>query len=517
MEEMRMLRNAILSALTAISLLGVLPSGAGSEAVLDAELRSLMEEQLERQHAPGMSVAVAVGRSPAQLVVADLADRQAGIPVEPETLFQAASVSKVLTATLALRQVERGKLHLDTPANEYLPSERWIRDREGVPVPATLRQLLTHTAGLPVSSEGIRRGRGQTLAEYLSRGLRTIRPPGEKIIYSNDGYALLGYLAAKADGQTFEEHARAVLLEPLGMTSSSFRSPSEHGDRLAVGHGQFFGAFDATSRVEPADPAAVAPAAGLITTAADLARFGRLFLQGGEIDGRRILGTENVEEMLRLQARQHPALDEGYGLGFMVRERAGRRLAWHDGGLPGASARLLLDPDAGVVIAAFANTVEIDAISAVVGRTVTLLRGPEAAAQPSSEPSDLAVAEGAYRFVDMLAPGEWYLNALFNLEVTLEGSTPRLRRFPILSPLRIEARGPGRFLVHGWYFDGAIAHLDGDRLYLGIAEARRLAWWETARAFLVGMALLTLAVVVCLGWLLGGAVRRALARRRRVA
>ncbi len=509
-----MLRNQILPAFTVFWLFGGLTSAAGSEPAFDHELRSLMEEQLELHHAPGMSVAVAAGRSPVHLAVAGVADFEADIPVEPETLFQAASVSKVLTATLVLRQVERGKLRLDTPANEYLASERWIRDREGVPVQATIRQLLTHTAGLPVSSEGIRHAEGKTLTEYLSGGLRTIRPPGEKIIYSNDGYALLGYLAAKADGQTFEEHARVTLLEPLGMASSSFRSPSEFRERLAVGHGQLFGAFNAMSPVEPAEPAAVAPAAGLITTAADLARFGRLFLQGGEIDGRRILEAETVAEMLRLQARQHPALDEGYGLGFTVRERAGHRLAWHDGGLDGASARLLLVPDAGIVIAALSNTVEIDAIAAVVGRIVTRLGGPEAAAPPSSGPADLAVAEGAYRFVDVLPPGDWYLNWLFNLEVTLDGSTPRLGRFPILPPLRIEARGPGRFLVHGWHFDGAIAHVEGDRLYLGIAEARRLAWWETARAFLAVIAFLILAIVVALGWLLRGAVRRAVSHRR---
>jgi CubicO group peptidase (beta-lactamase class C family) len=507
------LRREILSAVASMCLLAMLASHATAEPALDQELLSIMDEELERHQAPGMSLAVTSGRSLSHEAVAGFADREAGIPVEPDTLFQAASVSKLLTATLVLRQVERGRLGLDTPANQYLAPERWIRDRGGLPVPATLRHLLTHTSGLPVRNGD--RQPGVRLEDALIGRLRTIRPPGEKIIYSNDGYALLGYLAAKADGQTFREHARTVLFEPLGMTRSSFRSPSEFRDRLAVGEGSFFGAFDRTSRVEPADHSAIVPAGGLITTAGDLLRFALLFLHEGEIDGRQILSAETVSEMTLLQVRQHPALDEGYGLGFMVRERAGRTVAWHDGGYPGASARLLLVPDAGIAIAALSNTVEIDTVAAVVGRTVDLLTGPEGAA-PASDPAELRVAQGAYRFVDVLPPGDWYLNWLFNLEVDPSGSTPVLRRFPILAPLPIEARGPGRFLIHGWHFDGAIAHVDGDRLYVGIAEARRLAWWETARAFLAVTTLVALVALAALGWLSWVAVRRAFARRRAV-
>jgi CubicO group peptidase (beta-lactamase class C family) len=480
-----------------LCLLAVAPSAAATERSLDHEIRRLMEEQLERHRAPGMSVAVAIEKRIAHEVVAGFADREAGVRLAPDTVFQAASVSKILTATLVLRQVEHERLDLDAPANEYLAPERWIRDQDGAPVAATLRQLLTHTSGLPVSHEGIRDlgDDPQNLDDYLVGRLRTIREPGQKIIYSNDGYALLGYLAAKVAGQTFEHHARTALLDPLGMTSSSFRSPTELRARLAVGQGRFFGVFDRTSPVEPADASAIAPAGGLITTARDLARFGLLFLHGGEIDGRRILSPETVSEMTRLHVRQHPALDEGYGLGFMVRERGGRTVVWHDGGLQGVSARLLLVPEAGIAVAALSNTVEIDPVSAVVAQVVDLFAGPEDVTHESPDPSDLRSADGAYRLVDMLPPEDWYLNLFFNLEIDLSGRSPVLRRFPILDPLRIEPRGPSRFLIHGWHLDGAIAQVDRDRLYAGILEARRMAPWETARALMAYAALLSLAVL----------------------
>ncbi|MCP5055678.1 MAG: beta-lactamase family protein [bacterium] len=469
-----------------------MPSTAGNTSLEDA-IRNLAESRLAQHESPSLSVAV-VAESRITLAAAGYADPEAGIPATPETLYQAASISKLITATLVARQLERGKLELDASANRYLPRERWIRDRNGTPVTATIRQLLTHTAGLPVRGTG---DDPMTLASYLVNRLRTARPAGQKIVYSNQGYALLGYLAAVADGQTFAEHARTVLFEPLGMSDSTFRPPSEFEARLPIGYGRLFGAL--SGRVERKDPSPLTPAAGLITTARDLARFALLFLRGGELEGQRILRRESVAEMLRIHARQHPALDEGYGLGFMVRDREGQVLAWHDGGIPGASARLALDPGLGIAAVALSNSVAAEAPTGFIADALELIgrREPEPAREPTA-PTESAPDSAYYRLVDVLSDDLWLLNVFFNLEVDMEGDTPVLRRFPALSPLEVKPLGRNRFLVRGWLVDGAVARTEGDRLYVGIIEARRVAVWESARAFLAYSAILLFSAPVFL-------------------
>jgi CubicO group peptidase (beta-lactamase class C family) len=504
-KEAPMLRSTLLVAAALASAAATArASSPDGKALLEAELRDVAEARLARHEAPALSVAVVADGMIAVAAAGD-ADPEAGIPVNPETPFQAASISKLITATLVMRQVERGNLALDAPANRYRLPELWIRDRSGEPVAATIRQLLTHTSGLPVrwmSGDG-----ATTLAGQLTDSLRTVRPPGEKIVYSNQGYALLGHLAAAADGQSFDEHARTVLFEPLGMSSSSFRPPSEFEGRLPVGYGKLFGALGGP--VEPADWSPLAPAAGLITTAGDLARFALLILRGGELDGRRILRTDSVAEMLRIHARQHPALDEGYGLGFMVRERDGQVLAWHDGGIDGASARLSLDPGRGIAAVALSNTVAAEAPMGFVADALELLGrpAPHGAREPA-DPDELGRVSGPYRMRDVLPDDIWYLNALFNLELDVAHGKPLLHRFPVLSSLEVEPLAADRFLVHGWLLDGAILRVEGDRLYVGIIEARRVAMWESARAFLAYGAFLVVAALALLVVLVRRRARR---------
>lgn len=89
------------------------------------------------------------------VIASGLRDREAKSLMTPETEIPAASVSKLFTAALVMRQVERGRLTLDTPVNNYVPAEFWVRDAKGNPAPSTLRQLLSHSSGLPVSWAGI--------------------------------------------------------------------------------------------------------------------------------------------------------------------------------------------------------------------------------------------------------------------------------------------------------------------------------------------------------------------------
>lgn len=128
----------------------------------------------------------------------------------------------------------------------------------------------------------------RSLSEHLSQGLVTVEPAGKKLIYSNDGFALAGSLAGQAEGKSYESLVQEVLLDPLGMADSSFKSPNVAGPRLAAAYGEV-GPTITTGRVPHQVLSAIAPAAGLITTASDLARFGLAMLGRGEFSGVRIL------------------------------------------------------------------------------------------------------------------------------------------------------------------------------------------------------------------------------------
>jgi CubicO group peptidase (beta-lactamase class C family) len=437
-----------------------------------------------------------------------LADREAGTTATTDTVFPAASVSKLLTAALVMQQVEKGRLELDAPANQYLDPALRIRDEEGREVPATLRQLLSHTSGLPVAWGGIRFDPDdppRSMEEHLTDRLRIIHPPGARVVYANDAFALAGLLAARAAGQDFETLAQESLLRPLGMSSSSFFPGADLRGRLAAAYGSMRGGDD---RTHPTDVRAIAPAGGLVTTAGDLARFALLILGEGSIDGLRLLQTESVREMLRLQARAHPAQQEGFGLGFAVREGPGRRTAWWDGDLPGAASRLALLPDAAVGVAILSNLADHAPRAVLSQRIFDLLLGPETFPVPDHDLEAYGRWIGTYRPLDMLDPEMPFLDLLFNVQV-VSGDESLEMRVPLLDEVaRLRPLGPRTLRVEGGLFDGATVLFEDDRLYAHMMVARRVAPWETANAFVAYGGIFVLGVVAIPAILVVERIRR---------
>jgi CubicO group peptidase (beta-lactamase class C family) len=484
-----------------------LATASRAEGDLDVAVRRIVEEERERAGTPALTVAVVQHGRVVAAVASGLADVEAGRAATLDTPFPAASVSKLLTAVLVMRQVERGALALDAPANQYLAPERWIRDAGGAPVPATLRQLLSHHAGLPVAWGGMTEPghRVPTLEEHLAGGLRTIRPPGRYLIYSNDGFALAGFIAAQAEHETFAAHAARVLFEPLGMTRSTFASAWSVPD-LAAPYGTFFGG---KGRSEPLDTTADGPAASLVTTAPDLARFARMLLAGGTFDGARLLEPASVAQLMRLGARAHPALDEGFGLGFGVRERPGWKLAWWDGSLPGVAARFALLPEYGAGVVVLANLSDNGPTSVAARRILERIVPP--APEPPYAPSaaELAALAGSYRPRDLVPPTLGILGLAVALEFEPHDGTlaqrSRLTGESDLVPL-----GPRRFRLVGSMLDGATVLFEGDTVYVGFVRAERIGGWQTPRALVAyaGFAAGALLVLVALF------VRSRLRRRR---
>ncbi len=219
-------------------------------------------------------------------------------PMTLDTIFDLASLTKVVACTPAVMLlVERGRLKLDDPVCRYLP-EFTGGGREAV----TIRHLLTHTAGLrPDISlkpdwSGYEAGLRLCLAEAL-----TARP-GERFIYSDTGPILLGEIVRRVTGRRLDEFLAEELYRPLRMRDTAFNPPPGVRGRVApteVENG-------APVRGVVHDPRArrlggVAGHAGLFSTAADLARFARMLLNGGELEGVRIFRPETVRLMTSVQ------------------------------------------------------------------------------------------------------------------------------------------------------------------------------------------------------------------------
>lgn len=348
------------------------------------------------------------------------ADLGRGEAVTAHTIFRVASISKLVTTALLLTAVDHGLIDLDAPINRYLPTAHPLRDRDGNAASSTVRTLLSHTSGLgsgargadvgnPVLSYVANQGRVRTLEDAI-RGLRLRNAPGDRIEYSNPGFNLAGHLAATAWGTSFEDAARAHVLEPTGMLDAFF-APNHHGVGRATPYGTV---VPPGVGPEPATRMRLVatPMGGLSVNVLDLARFGRMILNGGVADGRRVLPRALVTEATTLQVRNHPDLEQGYGLGFRVRQWRGRTLVAHDGNMPGVAAQLQLSPADGVGVVVVTNGFSLGLPHEIAALSLEQALGLPST--PTSPPAgvDRAAAEafgrrvaGSYRLDDPPLPG----------------------------------------------------------------------------------------------------------------
>ncbi len=478
---------------------------------LEAQVQAIVDQALAESATPGASVAVvAEGRIVAE-VASGLADREAQVPATTETVYPAASLSKLVTAVLVMQQVERGKITLDSAVNQYLVPARWVRDAGGEPVSVTLRQLLSHTSGLPVAYERALAEPGESplsLDAYLADGLELVRPPGEKIIYADEGFSLAGYLAARLEGKDFQGLARARLFAPLALVNSSFYPRFDLDQRLAGAHGDPFGGTEQHPQV---NFTAMAPAGSLRTTVGDLARFALMCLAGGALDGVRVLRPESLRELWTVQARAHPELDEGFGLGFAVSERPGRRMVWWIGDLPGASSRLEILPDHGLAVAVLTNASDPSPVNAIAEAIFALLAGPPPPNAYSADPAALDDLAGEYRIYDVLDQTLWYLAPLSNLRLEPRDGALQARLLVGDPFARLEPVAPGRFRVDGGILHGRSVLFEDGRIFVGWMSGRRLSWFERSEALAAYAGLVALLVL----FLLGTGLWRGLRRLRR--
>ena len=234
-------------------------------------------------------------------------------PMTEDTIFDAASLTKVLAATPAvMRLVERGEVKLDAPVATYLP-EFTGGGKETV----TVRQLLTHTSGLPPDIETKSGWQGQAEAVRKACAEKLQNPPGTVFKYSDINFFLLGELVQRVSHTPLEVFVAREIYGPLKMKDTGYLPPPALRARIAptetVNGVPWRGVVhDPTAR----KMGGVAGHAGLFTTAPDVARYARMLLNLGELDGVRIFQPETVRLMTRVQTP--PGLAAKRGLGWDI-------------------------------------------------------------------------------------------------------------------------------------------------------------------------------------------------------
>jgi CubicO group peptidase (beta-lactamase class C family) len=269
-------------------------------------------EILRQERVPGLSVALINDGELTGLRAYGLKNRETLEPVDVDTVFWAASLSKPIVAGAALRLWELGVLDLDQPLRAYLPSAYEPGDPQIDKI--TARMALSHTSGLPNW-----RPDGQAL--------RTLRPPGERLGYSGEGFVYLQTVIERLTSETLDQHVRHTVLEPLGTASTSFVWKEEYDRRIAIGYRS-----DGTAH-NVWKPDAANAAYSAYTTSGDIARLLLAVIGGGDLPG--FFRPETRAAMTRpvVTYRHLPAL--GWALGWGTQETDDGRTFWQWGATPG--------------------------------------------------------------------------------------------------------------------------------------------------------------------------------------
>jgi CubicO group peptidase (beta-lactamase class C family) len=280
--------------------------------------------------------------------------------MRPDAVFWIASQSKPITATAFMMLVDEGKVSLDDPVEKYLPefkgqmlsAEEGGRKTLRAPRhPITVREVLSHTSGLPFKSAKEpgpldKLPLRDAVQSYAEAPLQS--EPGAKYQYSNAGINTAGRIIEVVSGVPYEEFLRQRLFDPLGMKDTTFWPGEQQVARLAKSYKPNAAKTDleettVTQLTYPLSDRGrryPMPAGGLFSTADDLARFCRMVLNGGSLDGKRYLSERAVREMT---AKQTGDLKENYGLGWAT----GGGTFGHGGAY---STNMTVDPRRGLVL-----------------------------------------------------------------------------------------------------------------------------------------------------------------------
>ena len=406
---------------------------------------SFLEHRMPLLHAPGAALAVTDREETLGVAVRGFADVAAGTPVRPETRFQIGSISKSFSAIVAMQEVEAGRLDLDAPISELLPSLEFEQPFG----PITMHHLLTHSSGLAIGTEESPTGPG---ALWILQRVPPTFAPGERFHYSNDGYKLVGAILEQVTGRAVPDLLRERIFEPLGMKATEGRIGNATRRDLAVAYATLFDDRPAQRHHElvPARWIVSDTADGsIVSNAIDMTAYARMLLNlgdapgGGEILSETAFATftrPKIEEPV--EEREVPG---AYAYGLSVGARAGRAILTHSGGMVGYTALLMVEPEEGLGCVMLLNGSgdRLQTVGYALDAVRAAIRGDDLpAVVPPDDPAAIPDADD-YAGTYVGGDGEVRIEARGDgLVVIQDGIEAALEREPL-----IDGRYHDRFLV----------------------------------------------------------------------
>jgi CubicO group peptidase (beta-lactamase class C family) len=353
-----------------------------------SEIDQNFTEFVRTAHVPGAAWGIVLDGQLVHTGAAGIRDAGSKAPVDADTVFRIASMTKSFTAMAILKLRDEGKLSLDDPAERFVPELKQLRYPTTDAPRITVRHLLTHSAGFPEDNPWGDQQLSESEAELsrmLQAGIPFSNVPGVAYEYSNYGFAILGRIVSQVSGKPYDEYMTENILKPLGMNSTTLHPGKVAPNRLAIGYRW----EDERWKEEPALPhGSFGAMGGMLTSIRDLSRFVSALLDAFPPRDGRETGPIRRASLREMQQPWRPAAmrvvrdsstnathltSTSYGYGLRITQTCQfRAIVAHSGGLPGYGSLMQWFPDYGLGIMAFGN-LTYTGWSRVVGEAIDSL------------------------------------------------------------------------------------------------------------------------------------------------
>ena len=413
----------VLPALALAAVAGAQGPAAEPESLHNAA-EALVNATFKAGDTPGGTVIVVKDGAPVYRVARGMASLELDVPMQPDSMLRIGSVTKQFTSAAVMMLVEQGKLALDDEITRFFPDY----PTQGRHI--TVEHLLTHTSGIKsyTSLPAWRPswGRDFTTSELIDffKNEPMDFEPGEKYLYNNSAYFLLGAIIEKASGTPYSEFLERHICQPLGMTRTRYGDTGPIVKGRAQGYQLAAGAIVNAPYLSMTQPGA---AGALVSTVDDLARWDAAVSAGK-------LLTPASWQQIFTPYRLKSGRSTGYGFGWQVGSFEGRPVQEHGGGIHGFSAYVVRLPEDHVYVAVLANSTTTNA--GALARKLAAL----AAGRPLVDPKPIALAQdklaeyaGIYQFDD--------------LKVTVTATDALSVQAGAAGPTKLVPMAPDRFFV----------------------------------------------------------------------
>jgi CubicO group peptidase (beta-lactamase class C family) len=337
------------------------PTNNSVEPVDERAMRVRVKALLNRHPTVGMAVGVVRDGHPEFFHAHGVANVASNTPIDEDTVFRIASISKTFTAIAVMQLWEKGLINLDAPANDYLRAFQLVPAKRSWR-PATVRQLLTHTAGIPemvhpsralgyVYGESFKLGEPvPSLHEYYHGGIRLNAEPGKRFAYTDHNFSTLGQIVEDLSGQPIARYLSEHIFEPLGMQDTDLERSERVTSRLAAGY-----SLGSHGPKAIADRQWLTAAASMVySSPRDVARYLAALMGGGTNEHGSMLKPATLAMMFEPQYQPDPRIP-GIGLAFDRFSAGGHHVVGHEGILPGFNSQIFVAPDDQLGVMAFTN------------------------------------------------------------------------------------------------------------------------------------------------------------------